>query len=139
MSLNGIQIMKRYSSNIGNTELDIDKMQIAFLNIIINAIEAMEPGKGELEIGSFLKNKKCLIYIKDNGKGMHKDELSRVFEPYFTSKANGNGLGLTNTQNIILNHKGNIHVESTPGKGTAFIIALNCPEPTKEELASQLT
>ena len=55
---------------------------------------------------------------------MDKDALSRLFEPYFTSKPNGNGLGLTNTQNIILNHKGDIIVKSEKGAGTTFIITL---------------
>lgn len=132
INLKEIHVHKKYSPNIARVDLDFEKMKIAFLNIIINAIEAMEPGNGLLEIGSFARNQKCLIYIKDNGLGMDKEELSRVFEPYFTSKENGNGLGLTNTQNIILNHKGNIHVESTLGKGTAFIISLNCASQTKE-------
>ena len=67
----------------------------------------------------------CLITIKDNGSGMDKDSLLRIFEPYFTSKNEGNGLGLTNTQNIILNHKGKINVTSTPGNGTTFAIEIN--------------
>jgi signal transduction histidine kinase len=62
--------------------------------------------------------------IKDNGIGMNDSSLSRIFEPYFTQKESGNGLGLTLTQNIILNHKGNIAVESSPGKGTMFTISL---------------
>ena len=56
---------------------------------------------------------------------MDKDSLLRIFEPYFTSKNEGNGLGLTHTQNIILNHKGKINVTSTPGFGTTFFIELN--------------
>jgi signal transduction histidine kinase len=59
---------------------------------------------------------------------MDKETVSKLFEPYFTNKAKGNGLGLTNTQNIILNHKGTIEVESELGKGTSFIITLNFPE-----------
>jgi signal transduction histidine kinase len=53
---------------------------------------------------------------------MTEDELNKLFEPYYTTKTNGNGLGLTNTQNIILNHKGIIIVQSKPGEGTTFII-----------------
>jgi signal transduction histidine kinase len=56
---------------------------------------------------------------------MDKETISKLFEPYFTSKPKGNGLGLTNTQNIILNHKGNIYVDSMPGKGTVFTIVLD--------------
>jgi len=56
---------------------------------------------------------------------MTADILSKIFDPYFTSKSKGNGLGLTNTQNIILNHKGRIQVLSEAGKGTEFIIVLD--------------
>ena len=68
---------------------------------------------------------KCKIIISDNGTGMDEQALGRLFEPYFTSKPNGNGLGLTNTQNIILNHKGDISVKSKKGGGTAFTISLD--------------
>ncbi len=67
----------------------------------------------------------CIITIRDNGQGMDAETLAKVFDPYFTSKSNGNGLGMTNTQNIILNHKGKIEVFSEEGKGTSFIIRLN--------------
>jgi C4-dicarboxylate-specific signal transduction histidine kinase len=56
---------------------------------------------------------------------LSQESLSKLFEPYFTSKQNGNGLGLTNTQNIILNHKGDIHVTSEPNVGTSFEIMLD--------------
>jgi signal transduction histidine kinase len=65
------------------------------------------------------------VEISDNGAGMDDDALQKIFEPYFTSKSKGAGLGLTNTQNIILNHKGNISVKSKPGSGTSFFIQLN--------------
>ncbi|HSN60241.1 MAG TPA: ATP-binding protein, partial [Ferruginibacter sp.] len=68
---------------------------------------------------------RCVVIISDTGTGMDEESVSKLFEPYFTNKQNGNGLGLTNTQNIILNHKGNIHVESKVGNGTCFIITLN--------------
>ena len=57
---------------------------------------------------------------------MNDEQLHRIFEPYFTSKAKGSGLGLTNTQNIILNHKGIIYAESEPGKGSTFTVELDC-------------
>ena len=59
---------------------------------------------------------------------MDEETLSKLFEPYFTNKSKGNGLGLTNSQNIILNHKGSIEVESELGIGTSFIIFLDFPE-----------
>ncbi len=124
IDLNGIKIVKDYTVP-REVEIDSEKMKMAFLNIIINAIEAMEPGKGILEIKIANLEKNCLVTIKDNGSGMDKDSLLRIFEPYFTSKNEGNGLGLTHTQNIILNHKGKINVKSTPGIGTTFFIEVN--------------
>jgi signal transduction histidine kinase len=66
-----------------------------------------------------------VLEIKDNGMGMNEDTMHKIFDPYFTGKNKGNGLGLTNTQNTILNHKGNISVASKPGVGTTFTITLN--------------
>jgi signal transduction histidine kinase len=104
--------------------VDAEKMKLAFLNIIVNAIEAMEPGTGVLEIKTEYRENQCLITIKDNGIGMDEESASKIFEPYYTTKESGNGLGLTNTQNIILNHNGHITLESAPGKGTTFFITL---------------
>ncbi len=125
IELNSIHIEKEYSPNICDVSVDSEKIKIAFLNVIVNAVEAMEPCKGILKLKTETKKEKCVITISDNGKGIEKDLQTRVFEPYFSSKTKGGGLGLTNTQNIILNHNGQIHVESESGKGTRFIITLN--------------
>jgi len=125
IALHHISVVKKYSNDICDVAVDKDKLRIAFLNIIVNAIEAMEPGKGILTITTKGEGDKCIIEIADNGAGMDKESMSRLFEPYFTSKPKGNGLGLTNTQNIILNHKGTIQAESKKGVGTTFIISLN--------------
>jgi signal transduction histidine kinase len=66
-----------------------------------------------------------VVSITDNGPGIDEESLSRIFEPYFTNKQKGTGLGLTNTQNIILNHKGHIAFESRKGVGTTFTIQLD--------------
>jgi signal transduction histidine kinase len=128
IELNGITVEKNLSPNQCIVEGDKDKLTTAILNLIINAVEAVEPGKGIIGITTIRRNEKCIVYVKDNGMGMNESALSRIFEPYFTQKENGNGLGLTLTQNIILNHKGNISVESKPKKGTIFTIALNNAE-----------
>ena len=123
IDLNQVQLEKNYRQ-VQNINVDVEKMKIALLNIIINAIEAMQPGKGILKISTRKENSNCVIEITDNGAGMDETELSKLFEPYFTSKPNGNGLGLANTQNIIFNHKGSISVSSRPGKGSVFTIFL---------------
>ncbi len=128
IALYNITVVKHFSSDICDVAVDKEKLKIAFLNVIVNAIEAMEPGKGVLTITTKGENNKCVVEIGDNGSGMDKESMGRLFEPYFTSKPKGNGLGLTNTQNIILNHKGTIQAESEKGKGTTFIITLDFVE-----------
>lgn len=122
--LNNIKIVKKYDPDICNVAVDSDRIKIAFMNIIINAIEAIETKEGIIEIKTEAKDDCCVVTITDNGKGMDQKTLSKLFEPFITSKANGTGLGLTNSQNIILNHKGSIHVESSPSKGSSFVIQL---------------
>ena len=122
LELNNIKVEKKYSGDICNITVDPEKVKIAFLNLIVNAVEAMEPGKGLLQIQIRGEAGKCIVEITDNGHGMTEEQLNKVFEPYFSTKSTGNGLGLTNTANIILNHKGDISVTSKPFQGTTFII-----------------
>lgn len=122
--LNNFRVTRDYMPDICEVSVDVRRMKIALLNIIVNALEAMQPGQGVLHLKTATKNNKCVITIGDNGQGIDDDALSKVFEPYFTSKAAGAGLGLTNTQNIILNHNGSITLDSKKGLGTTFTINL---------------
>lgn len=121
IALQQVEVIKSYHFNT-EVLVDADKMKIAFLNIIINAVEAMKPGKAVLHINTETKEGNCEVIITDNGHGMDEAALSNLFEPYFTSKPKGNGLGLANAQNIIFNHKGSISVSSRLGVGSVFII-----------------
>lgn len=123
--LNRVSIEKKYSKEIIWLNVDKSRMKIALLNIFVNAMEAMTGENGILTLESNSANGYCNIIIRDNGKGMDEETMSKIFDPYFTSKTNGNGLGMTNTQNIILNHKGKIEVFSDEGSGTSFVITLN--------------
>lgn len=127
IELNQIIVIKNYNTKICLVSMDVEKMKIAFLNIIVNAIEAMNKN-GVLEIITSKKGNRCIVKISDNGRGMPKEEVNRLFEPYFTTKENGNGLGLANSKNIILEHKGSISVVSEPAKGTTFTINLSFPD-----------
>lgn len=124
-ALKNITIETNFSGDNEILEVDESKLTLAFLNIIINALEAVEASTGIIKITSSCKDKKCLISITDNGYGIDKESLSKIFEPYFTSKANGMGLGLATTHSIILSHQGSIEVTSEEGKGTTFNINLN--------------
>lgn len=128
LELKSIKLEKGYEDGMCMVSVDKERMKIALLNVIVNAIEAMEEEKGVLKICTETIDKKCCIKIIDNGAGISKDSLGKLFEPYFTGKSKGTGLGLTATQNIILNHKGAIDVESEEGKGSTFIVTLNFVE-----------
>jgi signal transduction histidine kinase len=123
--LNRVSIEKKYSKEIIWLNVDKSRMKIALLNIIVNAMEAMTGENSRLTLESNSSDGYCNIIIRDNGKGMDEETRAKVFDPYFTSKTNGNGLGMTNTQNIVLNHKGKIEVFSDEGSGTSFVITLN--------------
>lgn len=125
IELNQVRVEKYYERSLQELYVDKEKMKLAFLNLIVNAIEATEKGKGTIQIRTQRQGEKYTIEIKDNGTGMDTETQQKLFEPYFTSKIKGNGLGLTNTQNIILNHKGNITVRSKKGAGSSFCITLN--------------
>jgi signal transduction histidine kinase len=128
IDLNHIHVDKKYMRANCLVAVDPEKLKLALLNIIVNAIESMEKEKGVLTIRTSVEGDKCLIEISDNGGGMDEDALQKIFEPYFTTKSKGAGLGLTNTQNIILNHRGNISVSSQAGEGTTFSVALSLNE-----------
>jgi PAS domain S-box-containing protein len=121
--LKNITLEKNYNvENEFNLLLDEPKIKIALLNIIINAVEAMEENTGRLEIGLHNQGNHCIITIADNGSGISQENINRLFEPYFTSKKNGMGLGLAATNSILQSHHASVEVESELGKGTKFII-----------------
>ncbi|TWV99315.1 hybrid sensor histidine kinase/response regulator [Chitinophaga pinensis] len=124
LQLNEINVKKDYLKQDVLIPADEDKVVIALLNIIINAVEAMTPGKGLLTLQTTKQRDKAIITIGDNGPGIPEETKSRLFDPFFTNKPKGTGLGLTSTQNIIMNHKGTVHVESEEGEGSVFTIVL---------------
>jgi PAS domain S-box-containing protein len=128
LEFRGITVQKIYQTDICDIQVDGEKVKIALTNLLVNAIEAMPELTGKLILRTAIKNNQCRIEIKDNGEGIPKDNLERLFEPFFTSKSTGSGLGLTNTQNIILSHGGSIRVKSEVGKGTTFFITFNLPD-----------
>lgn len=126
ITLKNIKITRDYTSNASeNVAADKEKLKIALLNIVLNAIEVMSPNEGELVVRlDKINENTCRIMIEDNGIGISKDNLGRIFDAYFTSKSNGIGLGLASTLNIVQSHKGRIEVASELGKGSVFSIFL---------------
>lgn len=120
--LKHINLQLKYDNDPALILGDENKLTIAFLNLLINAIEAMEAEKGKLVIEIKRGDATHVVNIRDNGCGIAPENLSRLFEPYFTSKRNGVGLGLASTLNIIKAHKGKIEVHSKLDAGTTFSI-----------------
>lgn len=99
------------------------QLSIAFTNILVNAIEALENTLNPKINISLQVDEPTTVTIKDNGVGMNEEELSRLFEPFFTSKNNGIGLGLAATLGILQSHNVNIDVKSQPDQGCEFILS----------------
>jgi len=129
-----------FEQNLPNVEVDKGQISQVIQNIVINASHAMPNGGVvqtdvsvqkiqknniySLSEGSYIK-----IFIKDNGIGIKKENFDKIFDPYFTTKSNGSGLGLSVSYSIIKKHKGYIGFESEEGKGTTFLIFI----PTSED------
>lgn len=123
LNLQNMVLHESLQEDLPDIALDADQMNIALLNLFINAIEAMKPDHGELHVSTSLEGDRVVVKVQDNGKGLRKEDMSKLFEPFFTGKTEGTGLGLTTVQNIVRSHKGNIQAESEVGKGTIFIIS----------------
>jgi signal transduction histidine kinase len=122
-----IDIVKDLDASLPPVYGDIQQLNHLFMNIILNAAQAME-GKGKLTIKSGLlpdADRVC-IEISDTGPGIPEDILSHIFEPFFTTKeeGKGTGLGLSLAYRIVENHGGHIKAESKPDEGTQFLIEL---------------
>ena len=104
---------------------DKSKLQIAFSNLLINAIESIETEKGELSVTLKDADTSYRVVIQDNGKGISQEHMNKIFEPFFTMKKNGMGLGLSAASGIFQSHNATMQVESAPNRGTSFILDFN--------------
>jgi len=113
--------------------LVLDPKQIlqVLINLFKNALEAMPRG-GELTITTRVRDGQAEIVVADTGEGMPPEVAANIFQPYFTTKTKGAGLGLAICQGIIQEHGGAISVDSAPGRGSAFTIRLPLPEPATD-------
>ena len=122
----GVALETDLSAEIGKSPLplDADRMTQVFLNLCLNAIAAMESG-GILRISLAQQDERTVrITIADTGTGIPKEDLPRVFDPYFTTRSSGTGLGLAIVHKIVEAHGGEVRLESEPGQGTTVTILL---------------
>ncbi len=127
LELSNIVLKKKYAPGTSHVFGDFNQLEQCIINLIFNAIDAMEKGGILVVKTGFLKQENLVfISVKDNGKGIPKQELNFIFEPFFTTKKEGHGvgLGLSTAYGIVENHKGTIVVESIEDLGSEFIIKL---------------
>jgi len=120
-----IKIRTNLSPEVKEMPVDQDRINQVFLNLYLNAIEAMEDG-GTLSVDMHpdQDSKQIKITVSDTGVGIEKEDLVHIFDPYFTTKQSGTGLGLAIVHKIVESHRGEVRVESEPGKGTTVTIIL---------------
>ena len=119
------------AENLSDLDFDEGLMKQALLNLIKNAAAAIGEGGrggGEIVIATEEKDGQARIIVSDTGAGISGENLKKIFEPYFTTKDNGTGLGLTLVFKIVKEHKGDISVKTVKGKGSVFIISLPVPQ-----------
>jgi len=120
-----IHIKKNLDPAIISFQLDDNQIEQVLINILLNAIHAINE-KGMINIRSRInkKDKHVYIEIRDNGYGIPQDKLKKIFEPFYTTKADGTGLGLSVSYGIIKNHQGTVDILSELGTGTVITVGL---------------
>jgi two-component system NtrC family sensor kinase len=120
-----IRVIKEFSEDIPQVRVDRNKIEQVFLNIILNAIQAMDGREGVLTIKTLARNGRVFISFSDTGPGIPDEILPRIFDPFFTTKpvGEGTGLGLSVSKSIVEQHNGVIRVDTSKG-GTTFTVEL---------------
>jgi two-component system NtrC family sensor kinase len=134
-----VTINTNFQSNLPLLEVSQSELQQVFLNLINNALDAMEKTGGKLEISSKVEGDYVVVGVADNGPGIAKANLSRIFDPFFTTKqvGKGTGLGLSICYGIIKKMGGEIEVRSTVDVGTTFYVRIPlAKEKEKEEVVA---
>ncbi|WP_297204421.1 ATP-binding protein [uncultured Brachyspira sp.] len=139
---NNVNIDIKFDKDNLILKLDAKYIKQSLINIIQNAIDAMSENSADKKKEIYIKLKTidnyAVISIKDTGIGMEDETLNKIFEPYFTTKRHGTGLGLTNVVRIIEAHNGNVSIESEYGKGSEFIIKLPLQQENQKFLKTDL-
>ena len=121
----GVEITVDLSPDVPPRRIDADGLNKSLMNLVGNAVDAFEGGGGAINISTAHDEGTITIRVKDNGKGIPKEKLAKIFQPFFTTKGSkGTGLGLSMTRKYIEDMGGTLGVESEEGHGTTFLITL---------------
>jgi len=124
----GVEIRRAIPSELPEVVMDENQMTQALLNLVLNALQAVEAG-GTIEVGASVDapDSRLNLWVEDDGPGIPPEQISKIFEPFFTTRAKGTGLGLPIVQRIVTHHRGEIRVESPPkgrAGGSRFTISI---------------
>jgi signal transduction histidine kinase len=133
-----IKIELLQAPDLEEVEHDSDQIHQVVLNLLLNAVQAMEgPGRVRVEIGS---QEECAsVKVSDTGRGIPQQQLPQIFRPFFTTRGNGTGLGLSLVRRIVEEHHGRIEVTSVLGKGSTFEVLLPFQAPANSAEAAEAT
>jgi two-component system sensor histidine kinase AtoS len=119
-----VDIDTEYAAGLPLVLADADQLKQVLVNLVSNAVQAMEPTGGSIRIRVWDDDGLVFLSVADTGPGIPEDDLQRVFDPFYSTRDDGTGLGLTIVHRIIDQHGGRIEVVSEPGEGTTFTVAL---------------
>ena len=128
LSDGGVTVDKHYAPDLPTLQGDRDNLKIAFGNLMDNALEAMPDG-GTLTLSLTAADDRVRAEVTDSGRGIPKVELANVFDPFFTSKMSGAGLGLTMVHRVVTRHGGEVDLTSSVGVGTTVVVRLPLWQP----------
>lgn len=126
-----IEIEFKKNPAVPQVEHDSDQIHQVLLNLMINSIQAIE-GPGKILVELSLEGTFAAIAVSDTGRGIPPEHLPNIFRPFYTTKGNGTGLGLSLARRIVEEHGGRIDVASAPGEGTRFVVSLPIVRPAIE-------
>jgi signal transduction histidine kinase len=118
-----VEIALHKDPTLPEVEHDSDQIHQVLLNLLLNSLQAIEQN-GKITVNLESHGKAAVVQVIDNGRGIAPDQLPNIFRPFYTTKGDGTGLGLSLARRIVEDHQGRIDVSSTLGKGTTFSVVL---------------
>jgi signal transduction histidine kinase len=118
-----VEISLHKDPTLAEVEHDSDQIHQVLLNLLLNAVQAIDTN-GKVIVTLRSEGNAAIVEVADNGRGISPDQLPNIFRPFYTTKGDGTGLGLSLARRIVEDHQGRIDVSSTLGKGTTFSVVL---------------
>lgn len=132
-SRSGVEIEVEFAGRLPKVMADPDQLKQVFLNLVSNAVQAMEQSGGTVTVRTGADEGFVTVAVADDGPGIAHEELGKIFDPFYSRRDEGTGLGLTIVHRIVDEHDGHIEVESVPGEGTTFTVSLPAAEHRPRE------